>query len=382
MEKYKELVRKVLETGKKVNTPKGPVRRILGATINYDVRSTLPVITGKKTNVKWALVEMAMFMKGISDLSLLKEYGAEQIWEKQGLSESIFEELPRHPNDVVAEYALLKDISEEEAKKEFYGWVEVFQIDLAKINEEARNIKGKTNEEISAWIGEKSRERTVEFEKLVESKGLKIREQKEIMAKGQLGPIYGVQWLNYPSVSPQGQPIRINQIEECIWKLQNTPDSRQIIMTAWNPGAIARETFTYDEKIKAGYMGQAPCHMDCQFISDEVDGVRELSLVLHLRSNDLMLGHPFNIIGYTALLHLMAAKVGMIPTELSVIIGDAHIYENHIDNTIKYLNAPVHEVPTFKLAEGVDINNFEVTDLLSAVGEYNTEAYLPFKLNV
>ena len=95
-----------------------------------------------------------------------------------------------------------------------------------------------------------------------------------------------------------------------------------------------------------------------------------------------MLGHPFNIIGYTALLHLMAAKVGMIPTELSVIIGDAHIYENHIDNTIKYLNAPVHEVPAFKLAEGVDINNFEVTDLLSAVGEYNTEAYLPFKLNV
>ena len=73
MEKYKELVRKVLEEGKKVNTPKGPVRRILGATINYNVRNTLPVITGKKTNVKWALVEMAMFMKGIHDLSLLKD---------------------------------------------------------------------------------------------------------------------------------------------------------------------------------------------------------------------------------------------------------------------------------------------------------------------
>ena len=89
MEKYKELVRKVLETGKKVNTPKGPVRRILGATINYNVRNTLPVITGKKTNVKWALVEMAMFMKGISDLSLLKEYGAEQdfsfIMEQNGM---------------------------------------------------------------------------------------------------------------------------------------------------------------------------------------------------------------------------------------------------------------------------------------------------------
>ncbi len=382
MEKYKELVRKVLEEGKKVNTPKGPVRRILGATINYNVRNTLPVITGKKTNVKWALVEMAMFMKGIHDLSLLKEYGAEKIWEKQGLSESLFQELPRHPNDVVADYAKLKDIPEEEARKEFYGWVGDLQNDLAKINEEARNLKDKTNEEISTHIRETSRARTLEFENLIESKGIQIREQKEVIAKGELGPIYGVQWLNYPSVSPEGQPIRINQIEECIWKLQNTPDSRQIIMTAWNPGAIARETFSYDEKIKAGYMGQAPCHMDCQFISDEVDGQRELSLVLHLRSNDLMLGHPFNIIGYTALLHLMAAKVGMIPTELSVIIGDAHIYENHIENTIKYLHSPIHDVPTFKLADGVDIEKFEVTDLLSAVGEYSSEAYLPFELNV
>ena len=79
MENFKELVRTVVETGKKVNTPKGPTRRLLGATVRYDVRDTLPTVTAKKTNFKWALVEMAMFMKGVTDLSLLKEPSLFQI---------------------------------------------------------------------------------------------------------------------------------------------------------------------------------------------------------------------------------------------------------------------------------------------------------------
>ena len=386
MENFKELVRTVVETGKKVNTPKGPTRRLLGATVRYDVRDTLPTVTAKKTNFKWALVEMAMFMKGVTDLSLLKEHGAEKIWEKQGLSKDLTQRLPKNPNELIDQYAKAKGLELEAAQEQFYARVGELQQQLGAVHDEGRALaKTKTSEEVNEFIANRSTEITTAFEKELTDLGMEIYADRVIMKQGELGPIYGAQWLNFPGVNPAGQPIRINQIEETIWKLENTPDSRQIIITAWNPAAIARETFSYDQKIAAGYMGQAPCHMDCQFISDEStreDGKRELSLVLHLRSNDLMLGHPFNIIGYTAFLHLMAARVGMVPNELSVIIGDAHVYENHMDKVNDYLNAPVHPLPTFKLAEGINIDNFTVEDLLTSVGDYTSEPYIPFELNV
>lgn len=383
MEAFKTLVREVVEKGQKVNTVKGPTRRILGAVVHYDVSKKLPVITSKKTNYRWALVEMTMFIKGITDLSLLAEYGAEKLWEKQGLSEDVTDEAIRHPNDVIPELAKAMELPEEDAKAEFYSWTTQFQADMTKVHDEARAMKNNTPEEVQEFLQTKAAELTLAFEKRLTDLGVHVREQRVTTAKGYLGPIYGEQWLNWEAVTPQGQRVYINQLEEAAWKLTNTPDSRQIMVTAWNPARIARETFSYDQKIKAGYMGQAPCHVDFQFISTELEeGKRQLDIILHLRSNDLMLGHGFNAIGYAALVHLMAAKVGMQPGGLHVLIGDCHIYENHMPDVAKYLNNEIHEGPTFSLPEGIDLDNFTADDLIKAVGEYTTEAYIPFELNV
>lgn len=127
---------------------------------------------------------------------------------------------------------------------------------------------------------------------------------------GDLGPIYGVQWRSWPT--PSGE--HIDQISAALDLLRTDPDSRRIIVSAWNVGEIPR-------------MALPPCHAFFQFYV--ADG--RLSCQLYQRSADLFLGVPFNIASYALLTHMMAAQAGLSVGEFVWTGGDCHIYDNHVE---------------------------------------------------
>jgi thymidylate synthase len=161
-------------------------------------------------------------------------------------------------------------------------------------------------------------------------------------AKGDLGRIYGAQWTDWRT--PEGGSI--NQIDAVIEQIKRTPDSRRLVVSAWNPGELDR-------------MALAPCHAIFQFFVQ--DG--ELSCQLYQRSADLFLGVPFNIASY-ALLTLMVAQVcGLRPGDFVHTFGDLHLYSNHLDQAREQLTRDFRPLPTMRLNPAVtDIHGFRFED--------------------
>ena len=156
-------------------------------------------------------------------------------------------------------------------------------------------------------------------------------------AQGDLGPVYGYQWRSWPA--PNG--THIDQIREVLLQVRNTPDSRRMIVSAWNVADIPK-------------MALAPCHALFQFYV--ADG--KLSCQLYQRSADIFLGVPFNIASY-ALLTLMVAQVcGLKPGDFVHTLGDAHLYLNHLDQAKEQLSREARAVPAMCL-------NASITDLFA-----------------
>ncbi len=161
-------------------------------------------------------------------------------------------------------------------------------------------------------------------------------------AQGNLGPVYGVQWRAWPA--PDGR--HIDQIKQVIEQIKKNPDSRRLIVSAWNVADIDK-------------MALAPCHALFQFYV--ADG--KLSCQLYQRSADIFLGVPFNIASY-ALLTLMVAQVcGLKPGEFVHTLGDAHLYSNHLDQTREQLSRAPRALPMLKINPAVnDIFSFKYED--------------------
>lgn len=151
--------------------------------------------------------------------------------------------------------------------------------------------------------------------------------------QGDLGPVYGVQWRSWPS--PDGK--KIDQISQLIDQIKNNPNSRRLIVSAWNVSDIPN-------------MALPPCHAFFQFYI--ADG--KLSCQLYQRSADVFLGVPFNIASY-ALLTLMIAQVtGLQPGDFVHTLGDAHLYSNHLDQARLQLSREPRALPTMKLNGAVN----------------------------
>lgn len=161
-------------------------------------------------------------------------------------------------------------------------------------------------------------------------------------ANGDLGPVYGKQWCAWET--SDGRVI--NQIDQVIEQIRTNPDSRRLIVSAWNVGELDR-------------MALAPCHSLFQFYVR--DG--ELSCQLYQRSADLFLGVPFNIASY-ALLTLMVAQVtGLKPGEFIHTFGDLHLYSNHLEQTRLQLTREPRPLPVMKLNPAVtSIHDFKFED--------------------
>jgi thymidylate synthase len=146
--------------------------------------------------------------------------------------------------------------------------------------------------------------------------------------KGDLGPVYGKQWRSW--ATPDGRVI--DQISDVVAAIKKTPDSRRLIVSAWNPADIDR-------------MALAPCH--CLFQFYVVGG--KLSCQLYQRSGDSFLGVPFNIASYALLTLMMAQVTGLKPGEFVHTLGDAHLYVNHIDQAREQLRREPRKLPTMQL---------------------------------
>ena len=170
--------------------------------------------------------------------------------------------------------------------------------------------------------------------------------------KGDLGPVYGHQWRNWNSDG-------IDQIAHLIDQITNNPNSRRMIVSAWNPSVLPDTAKSFSENVSNGKAALPPCHAFFQFYVSN----GKLSCQLYQRSADTFLGVPFNIASY-ALFTLMIAQVtDLEPGDFVHTFGDVHLYNNHIDQAKEQLSRDLRPLPTIIINPNIkNINDFKFED--------------------
>lgn len=165
--------------------------------------------------------------------------------------------------------------------------------------------------------------------------------------QGDLGPVYGHQWRNWNSDG-------IDQIADLVAELKRNPNSRRLMVSAWNPSVMPDTSISFTDNVAQGKAALPPCHALFQFYVAE----GKLSCQLYQRSADIFLGVPFNIASYALLTHMIAQVCGLQVGEFIHTFGDAHIYNNHLEQVQLQLSRDPRPLPTLEL-------NPEVTDLFA-----------------
>ena len=169
---------------------------------------------------------------------------------------------------------------------------------------------------------------------------------------GDLGPVYGFQWRNWNGDN-------IDQIKELIDNLKKNPNSRRMLVSAWNPSVLPDTSKSFNENISQGKVALPPCHALFQFYVN--DG--KLSCQLYQRSADIFLGVPFNIASYSLFTLMIAQVCGYMPGDFIHTFGDAHIYTNHFDQVKLRLTRSPKQLPTIEINSKItDIFNFSFED--------------------
>jgi len=330
---YQNLVRDILENGTQKKTRNGEVLSVFGRTIRHSMKDGFPLLTSKKMAWKTMVTELLFFLRGDTNIKYLVDNNC-HIWDGD------------------CYHAYLKKTNHE--------------IELNNVMQTHPHY-GLSQEE---FIN-------------------KIKTDDEFAKKwGELGPVYGKQWRQWGSeiggnlvkgitggwIKTDPMEIQIDQIANVINLLKTDPDSRRMIVNAWNVGELDQ-------------MVLPPCHMMFQFYTRELSlternyslgqgkaykGIfgrsekndleykelfdkenrptRAISLRWDQRSVDVGLGLPFNIASYALLLEIIAKEVNMIPEELIGDLGDCHIYNNHIDGLKEQLTRTPYELPTIKFS--------------------------------
>ena len=178
---------------------------------------------------------------------------------------------------------------------------------------------------------------------------------------GDLGPVYGHQWRNWNSEE-------IDQIKEVIETLKTNPNSRRMLVSAWNPSVMPDTRKSFAENVANGKAALPPCHAFFQFYvapgnPDAEDKRPRLSCQLYQRSADVFLGVPFNIASYALFTMMIAQVCDYAPGDFIHTFGDAHIYNNHIEQLNLQLSREIRILPTIKLNPEVkDVFNFTFDD--------------------
>lgn len=321
---YNNLLKDILENGVKKQTRNGEVLSIFGKQIKHKMSDGFPLLTGKKMFFKGIVTELLWFLRGDTNIKYLVDNDC-HIWD----------------GDAYKNYRNKSSMSND--------------LDCLVKQEEGSFLK-----EMRLYTQE-------EFIN-------KIKTDDEFAKKwGELGPIYGAQWrgrlrgygFNEITGAPLGYGIdpKLDQIANLINDLKTNPDSRRLMVSAWNVGELDQ-------------MVLPPCHNFWQLYSVEKEGKRYLSIMVNIRSNDIPLGLPFNIASYGLLLEIIAKIVNMVPDELIINIGDAHIYLNQIDGIKEQLTREPFELPKLVISNQVNFKE-GIDEFLNSclIDDFKVEGY-------
>ncbi|PID32592.1 thymidylate synthase [Candidatus Saccharibacteria bacterium] len=289
MKQYLDLLKDVKQNGiqKDDRTGTGTIN-VFGRQVRYDLSEGFPALTTKKLYFNSVVHELLWFLKGTGNIEYLAQNNV-HIWD----------EWP------------------------FKSYLEKNNLSIPEVNSD-------------------------EWKSQMKDFIAKVASDHDFALKwGNLGPVYGVQWRQWPD----GQGGHIDQIAQAIDMIKNSPNSRRIIVTAWNPAEM-------EEISKAG--GLPPCHSLFQFFV--VDG--KLSLHLYQRSADVFLGVPFNIASYSLLLSMIAQVTDLTPGEFVHTLADTHIYLNHFNQVDEQLSRQPKQLPKLWLNPDIkNIDDFKFEDI-------------------
>jgi len=298
---YQELLKDIMTNGyeKGDRTGTGTIS-VFGRQIRHNMSEGFPLLTTKKMAIKTMMTELKWFLKGDTNIKHLVDNGC-NIWN----------------GDAYKAY-------------EKYAMANSYGVDILSMDEFINEIK--TNDEFAKKWGE-------------------------------LGPIYGAQWRGWGQGALEDKHLgKIDQIQNLINDLKTNPDSRRLMVNAWNVGELNN-------------MVLPPCHYGFQVYTRpstreekivNPEKYHVLSLMWNQRSVDTFLGLPFNIASYATLLLLLCEEVDMIPGELIGNLGDTHLYSNHIDQANEQCGRRPYKLPTIKL---------ENINLLDGEFDYKIENY-------
>lgn len=287
MRQYLDLLEDIKKNGVRKHNRTGTDQiGVFGRQLRFDLGQGFPAMTTKKLFMRGIIHELIWFLKGSTNIKYLVDNDV-HIWDEWPYRHYLQEQGQKVPESSSKEW--------QDGIKEFTG---------------------------------------------------KIKNDNDFAKKwGELGPVYGYQWRHWQT--PDGKEI--DQIANAIETIKGNPDSRRIIVSAWNVADI-------EEMTKAGL---PPCHLLFQFYV--ADG--KLSCQMYQRSADTFLGVPFNIASYSLLTMMMAQVTGLKPGDFVHTFGDTHLYVNHLDQVDEQLKRQPRKLPTMKLNQAVrSIDDFKFED--------------------
>ena len=320
---YQQLLQDIIEFGvDKMDRTGTGTKSLFGYTIRHNMRNGFPLLTTKKIAFKTMTTELLWFLRGDTNIKYLVDNGC-NIWN----------------GDAYKNY-------------EKYAMANSYGVDILSMDEFINEIK--TNDEFAKKWGE-------------------------------LGPIYGKQWRSWDFPEVNGYFGPIDQIKILIQSLKTNPDSRRLMVNAWNVGKLHEmvlppchygfQVYTRElnekERIDILHIkhGDKGYHIQNGFnMLDELDiPTRAISLMWNQRSVDTFLGLPFNIASYGLLLEMLAKEVNMIPDQLIGNLGDVHLYSNHIEQAKEQIERRPMKLPTIEIGE---------LDILKGSAEIELKNYL------
>ncbi|EAF8529207.1 thymidylate synthase [Listeria monocytogenes] len=314
MKQYLDLEKYVLENGtqKGDRTGTGTISTF-GYQMRFDLQEGFPIMTTKRVPFKLVVSELLWFLHGDTNIRYLLQHN-NNIWNEWAFER--FVKSDDYKGEDMTDFGLRAERDP--------AFKEVYQAEMDKFK-------------------------------------TRILEDEAFANKyGELGNIYGKQWREWKT--SQGETI--DQLADLIEMIKTNPNSRRLIVSAWNPEDIPN-------------MALPPCHSLFQFYV--ADG--KLSCQLYQRSADIFLGVPFNIASYALLTHLIAREVGLEVGEFIHTMGDAHLYNNHIEQVKEQLSRKPHKLPKLVLSDKpATIFDFDVADI--SLDGYNPDPAIKAPISV
>jgi len=296
MKQYLELLEKIKQEGVEKSDRTGTgTKSIFGYQMRFDLSKGFPILTTKRVPFGLIKSELLWFIKGDTNIRYLLQHN-NHIWDEWAFKRYV--ESPDYTGEDMTDFG-------------------------------RRSLQDPEFKEV--------------YEKELETFCQRILNEDDFALKyGELGNIYGSQWRHWKTT--QGETI--DQLAQVIEMLKTSPDSRRLLVSAWNPEDVPS-------------MALPPCHTMFQFYV--ADG--KLSCQLYQRSGDVFLGVPFNIASYSLLTILIAKECGLEVGEFVHTLGDAHIYKNHFDQVKKQMSRTPYSLPELKVNDFESIFDLKIEDV-------------------